>query len=97
MEEKSGRGSLYRLDKDLSVHKVESGIVVSNGPCWSPDGKKFYFHDSLAGEIWAYDYDVTTGSVKNRRTFVKMEPFAILSIGVEFHFVRTPITARRYQ
>ena len=39
-------GKLFRLDPDLSVHTLDTGIVCSNGPCWSPDGKTFYFADS---------------------------------------------------
>jgi sugar lactone lactonase YvrE len=66
-------GALYRLDPDLSVHKLDDGIIVSNGPCWSPDGTRFHFADSWAGEIWAYDYDQETGSVANRRTFAKID------------------------
>ena len=66
-------GALYRLDPDLSLHKLDSGIVVSNGPCWSPDGATFYFADTWAGEIWAYDYDLDTGNVANRRTFTKVD------------------------
>ena len=27
-------GALYRLDPDLSVHKLEDRIIVSNGPCF---------------------------------------------------------------
>ena len=53
--EEGPNGSLYRLDPDLSLHKLDQGIVVSNGPCWSPDGKILYFADSWSGEIWAYD------------------------------------------
>ena len=64
-QESGPYGALYRLDPDFSVTKVETGIIVSNGPCWSPDGKIFYFADSWSGEIWAYDYDEKTGSVKN--------------------------------
>jgi L-arabinonolactonase len=71
--EKSKNGALYRLDPDLSVHKIEDGIIVSNGPCWSPDARLFYFADSWAGEIWAYDYDVDTGGVSNRRTFIRLD------------------------
>ena len=58
--EEGPNGSLYRLDPDLSLHKLDQGIVVSNGPCWSPDGKILYFADSWSGEIWAYDYDLDT-------------------------------------
>ena len=56
----------------MSVTKVESGIIVSNGPCWSPDDKIFYFADSWSGEIWKYDYDVETGKVSNRSVFTKV-------------------------
>jgi len=66
-------GALYRLDPDLSLHTLDTGIIVSNGPCWSPDGGIFYFADSWSGEIWAYDYDLDTGSVSNRRTFTKID------------------------
>ena len=66
-------GALYRLDPDLSLHKLDDHIIVSNGPCWSPDGRIFYFADSWSGEIWAYDYDLETGAVSNKRTFVKID------------------------
>ncbi len=71
--EEGPNGALYRLDADLSLHKLDDGIIVSNGPCWSPDGKIFYFADSWSGEIWAYDYDLDTGAVANRRTFTKID------------------------
>jgi len=53
---------LWRLDPDLSVTLVDDGIICSNGPCWSPDDKTFYFADTFQGEIWAYDYDLATGT-----------------------------------
>mgnify|MGYP001046783198 FL=1 len=71
--EEGPNGALYRLDPDLSLHRLDEGIIVSNGPCWSPDGRIFYFADSWSGEIWAYDYDLDTGAVSNRRTFTKVD------------------------
>jgi sugar lactone lactonase YvrE len=71
--ESGPNGSLYRLDPDFKVTKIDSNIIVSNGPCFSPDDKTFYFADSWSGEIWAYDYDIDTGSVSNRRTFTKID------------------------
>lgn len=72
-QESGPNGALYRLDPDFSVTKIESNIIVSNGPCWSPDDKTFYFADSWTGEIWAYDYDIETGSATNRRTFARID------------------------
>jgi L-arabinonolactonase len=71
--EEGPNGALYRLDPDLSLHKLDDKIIVSNGPCWSPDSKTFYFADTWSGEIWKYDYDLATGSVANRRTFTKVD------------------------
>ena len=71
--EEGPNGALYRLDPDLSLHKLDDQIIVSNGPCWSPDGRIFYFADTWSGEIWAYDYDLDTGAVSNKRTFCKID------------------------
>jgi L-arabinonolactonase len=71
--EEGPNGALYRLDPDLSLHKLDDKIIVSNGPCWSPDSKTFYFADTWSGEIWKYDYNLATGSVANRRTFAKVD------------------------
>lgn len=73
MQESGPTGRLYRVDPDLSVTVIDRGIVCSNGPCFSPDDRTFYFQDSWAGEIWAYDYDVQTGSATNRRSFARVD------------------------
>jgi L-arabinonolactonase len=64
---------LWRLDPDLSVTKVDGGIICSNGPCWSPDDRTFYFADTFQQEIWAYDYDLETGTPSARRLFASTE------------------------
>ncbi len=71
-QEAGPNGALYRLDPDLTVTKLEGGIVVSNGPCWSPDGRIFYFTDTWSGQISAYDYDTATGGIANKRLFTRM-------------------------
>jgi len=64
---------LWRLDPDLSVTLVDDGIICSNGPCWSPDDKTFYFADTFQGEIWAYNYNIVTGTPANRRLFASFK------------------------
>jgi sugar lactone lactonase YvrE len=68
-EERDPICSVFRLDPDGSVAKLDDGVICSNGPCWSPDGRIFYFADTGAREIRAYDYDPATGKAANRRTF----------------------------
>lgn len=62
-------GSLYRLDTNGSLTELDTKIAISNGPCWSVDNKTLYFSDSLPYSIYAYDYDIETGAVANRRLF----------------------------
>jgi sugar lactone lactonase YvrE len=67
--------TLYRLDPDLTVHRLDSGIKCSNGPCWSPDDKTFYFCDSYDKVMYAYDYDIATGNVANRRVIASNKDY----------------------
>ena len=72
--ETSAAAELYSVGTDRTVTKIDDEIVVSNGPCWSPDGKIFYFADSRSRAIWAYDYDLETGKVANKRKFCDFGP-----------------------
>jgi sugar lactone lactonase YvrE len=63
-------GALYRLDPDLSIHVMETGLGISNGLGWSPDDGIMYLTDSARKVIYAYDFDAATGSITNRRVFV---------------------------
>lgn len=65
--------ALYRMDKDLSVHRMIEGIGCSNGLAWSPDGTVMYFSDSHTPIIRAYDFDPPTGGIENERVFVALE------------------------
>jgi sugar lactone lactonase YvrE len=67
--QKPGLGKLFRFDADGSVAVMRSDIGISNTVCWSPDGRTFYFGDSLANEIRAYDHDAASGAISNGRPF----------------------------
>ncbi|MGD9603793.1 MAG: SMP-30/gluconolactonase/LRE family protein [Gammaproteobacteria bacterium] len=67
--EELGLCSLWRLDPDLTVTRVDQGIICSNGPCWSPDDRTFYFADTFQQLMWAYDYDVGSGTLSGKREF----------------------------
>ena len=62
--------ALYRLDPDLSVHTMETGVGVSNGIGWSLDDRTMYYTDSPRRVIYAYAFDAATGAIENRRPFV---------------------------
>ena len=72
LDEGPGAGALYRLDPDLTVHTMLTGVSISNGLDWSLDGRRMYYVDSPTRRIDVFDFDLATGSIANRRMFVEV-------------------------
>jgi sugar lactone lactonase YvrE len=70
--EQDPSGHLYCLDAALNLQQFPMGFVVTNGPCWSRDGRTFYFTDSAARRIYAFDFDMAAGRLGERRLFVEV-------------------------
>jgi sugar lactone lactonase YvrE len=68
-DESPEAGALYRLDPDLSVTTVLTGVGISNGIGWSPDERLMYYIDSPAHQVDVLDYDAATGQIGGRRPF----------------------------
>lgn len=70
-------GALYRYQNGQPVHTALSGFITPNGLAFSPDGRTMYLSDShpLVQQIWAFDYDIDSGTPSNRRLFVDMHQF----------------------
>ena len=68
-----GKGRLYRLDHDGSLHLLLDGIGCSNGMAFALDRKSFYYTDSLAREIYLFNYNLEDGSISNRHVFARFD------------------------
>jgi len=68
----STRAALYRIDPNGDVTQMLDGAAIANGLDWSPDGSTFYFVDTLALTIDAFDFDSSKGTLGNRRTLVSI-------------------------
>jgi sugar lactone lactonase YvrE len=66
-------GSLYYLAPDAAVVRALTGVSLSNGMDWSPDGRTFYYVDSRLGGIDAFLFDAETGALGERRRIVELE------------------------
>ena len=74
----SPTGSLYCMDIDHSVRKMLDGVMISNGIVWTSDNSTMYYVDSLTRQVAAFDYDVSTGDISNRRVAVSVpEDFGV--------------------
>ena len=71
-DESPGAGSLYFLE-GTTVTRVLSGLGISNGLDWSPDGRFFYFVDSPTRRLSVFDFEASSGRISNRRTVVEFE------------------------
>jgi sugar lactone lactonase YvrE len=68
---------VWRLDPDMSLHPMITGVSIPNGIGWSPADTTMYFTDSPSRGIDMFDYEPETGSISNRRVFFRLgEEFA---------------------
>ncbi len=72
-DESPGAGALYRLELDGSCTTVLTGLTISNGIGWSPDGNTMYLNDSGTACIYAFRFDGSTGAISERRTLVHVD------------------------
>jgi len=63
-------GALYSWDGVLRRH--DDGIAIANGPCVSPDGRRFYHTDSAAKTIYVFKLS-DDGALTDKQVFVRIE------------------------
>jgi len=63
-------GRLHRVDSAYNATIEQEGVGVSNSLAFSPAGETMYWADTAKELVWAYDYDVDTGTRSNERTFL---------------------------
>ncbi|MBV9656021.1 MAG: SMP-30/gluconolactonase/LRE family protein, partial [Acetobacteraceae bacterium] len=63
-------GALYRLDRDGTIERVDTGYGVANGPALSPDGSVLYHADSAARSIYAFDIG-PNGDLSGKRVHLR--------------------------
>lgn len=73
MTPQGASSALYRLDADLSVHRMVSDITISTGIGWSPDNQTMYYVDSNRLVIYVFDFDLMTGEISRQRDFIKFD------------------------
>lgn len=59
----AAEGSFYKYAKDEELTLLRSDIGVSNGLTWDAKRGKFYYIDTCALDVKAFDYDIKTGNI----------------------------------
>ncbi len=77
MDDPAGSGAnaamLHRVEPDNRFETIESGVGVSNGMAFSPDGATMYWADTRRSTVWAFDYDLATGRRTHQRPFLDFD------------------------
>lgn len=76
LNEEAGRapiGSFYRLNHDLTLERLPlPGVAISNSICFSPDGTRMYYCDTMQKRIMYCDYAPASGAVGASQVFVDL-------------------------
>lgn len=65
-------GSVYMLNENLIITKKIEQVSISNGMAWSKDCRTFYYIDTPAYTVVAYDYDNITGQISNKKIVIRV-------------------------
>lgn len=68
---KPNQGALYRIDADLSVHRMLSDVTVSNGLAWEPSKERMYYVDSMTRRVDCFDWSRSDGELTNQRCIIE--------------------------
>jgi sugar lactone lactonase YvrE len=69
-------GCVVCYENQSDLKSMIRGLFTPNGMAFSPDGQTIYLSDSHPNSqlIWAFDYDIASGTPFNQRVFVDMNP-----------------------
>lgn len=72
LSEETGAGSVYVFENGRSTKKIEN-TTISNGMVWNADHTLFYFIDTPTASVVAYDYELETGMISNKRVVISID------------------------
>lgn len=65
-------GALFRLDPDRTLHRMDTGYMICNGPAFSPDQSVIYHTDTALGSVYKFTLH-DDGTLGPREVFVQFE------------------------
>lgn len=72
LTEEPGAATLYMINPDLSFSEKIKNVTISNGLAWDGDQKTFYYIDAPTMHVVAYDFNVHTGEIANKRVVIEV-------------------------
>ncbi len=72
LQEERPFGTLYRNEPNRQASAMLRDVTISNGMGWSLDRKTMYYIDSPTKQVSAFDFDLESGEIGNRRTAIQL-------------------------
>jgi sugar lactone lactonase YvrE len=66
-------GTLFRLDHDGTLRTMHEKMTIPNGITWNANDNTMFLTDSPPQDVYAFDYDKTTGAISNKRVFFHVD------------------------
>lgn len=63
-----GAGSLWRITPDGQTTAMVQGLTLPNGVAFTTDGSRLYLADSFQHSVFAFELDLPSGQIGERRT-----------------------------
>ncbi len=68
-----GAGTLYRIDGNFENSEQFPNRTISNGMAWTKDGSIMYYIDTFENKVFAFDYDIYTSGISNKRVAISID------------------------
>jgi len=73
VKDPTDEGVIFRLDTDGKLHRILDKQTIPNGISWNEADDTMFMTDSPANNVLAFDYDINTGNISNKRVFFHNE------------------------
>ncbi len=70
LDEEPKAGALYSFRNPGDVVKQINDVTISNGMAWTADSKTMYFIDTPTREVCAFDFDIVSARLFNKRIVI---------------------------
>ena len=64
-------GKLFQINSDHQIRELDDHYFIPNGMGWNDEMNTFFVIDTMKHAMFAYDYDIQTGNVSNKRIHIE--------------------------
>lgn len=68
-----GSGNLFCVNSDLKIEKKLDQLTIPNGMAWNSSADTFYFIDTIARELYSFQYQKESGEISNRSVICEFD------------------------